>query len=57
MGLTRRMGAARLRDAGVPEDGLEEAAELSLSDGSIVYNPKFIMEAGSAGAVPPGVVT
>ncbi len=44
--LTRRMGVPqRLRDAGVPEDGLEEAAELSLSDGSIVYNPKFIMEA------------
>lgn len=45
--LTARMGVPqRLRDAGVPPEGLAEAAELSLSDGSIVYNPKTIFEAG-----------
>lgn len=35
----------RLRDVGVPEDGLEEAANLSLSDGMIIYNPKMIIDA------------
>jgi alcohol dehydrogenase len=34
----------RLRDVGVPEEGLEECSELALSDGTIVYNPKFISE-------------
>jgi alcohol dehydrogenase class IV len=44
--LTRKMGVPqRLRDAGVPEDGLAEAANLSMSDGTIVFNPKMIMEA------------
>ncbi|MEW5784608.1 MAG: iron-containing alcohol dehydrogenase [Bacillota bacterium] len=44
--LTKKMGVPqRLRDAGVPESGLAEAANLSLSDGAIVYNPKMIMEA------------
>ncbi len=50
--LTRKMGVPqRLRDAGVPENGLEEAANLSLSDGAIVYNPKLIMEAEEVLAV------
>ncbi len=44
--LTKRMGVPqRLRDVGVPEEGLKEAAEMALYDGSIVYNPKLIMEA------------
>lgn len=44
--LTQKMGVPqRLRDVGVPEEGLKVAANLSLSDGAIVYNPKFIMEA------------
>jgi len=45
--LTRKMGVPqKLRDAGVPEYGLEEAANLSLSDGAIVYNPKAVLDAG-----------
>lgn len=45
--LTRKMGVPqKLRDAGVPEHGLEEAANLSLSDGAIVYNPKAVLDAG-----------
>lgn len=44
--LTKKMGVAqRLRDAGVPEEGLADAANLSLSDGAIVYNPKLIFDA------------
>jgi alcohol dehydrogenase class IV len=35
----------RLRDVGVPEEGLQECSELALSDGAIVYNPKFISDA------------
>ena len=43
--MTKKMEVPqRLRDVGVPEDGLEDVAELSLSDGSIVYNPKPIFE-------------
>jgi len=34
----------RLRDVGVSEEGLKECSELALSDGAIVYNPKFISE-------------
>ncbi|MEW6376801.1 MAG: iron-containing alcohol dehydrogenase [Thermodesulfobacteriota bacterium] len=34
----------RLRDVGVPEEGLKECSELALSDGAIVYNPKFISD-------------
>ena len=34
----------RLREVGVPEEGLKECSELALSDGAIVYNPKFISE-------------
>ena len=44
--LTGQIGLPqRLREAGVPEDGLADAAELSLSDGSIVYNPRPVFEA------------
>jgi alcohol dehydrogenase class IV len=35
----------RYRDVGVPEADLPAIAELSLSDGSIVYNPKPVTEA------------
>ena len=41
--LTKKLGLPqRLRDVGVPEDGLEECAEASLCDGDVVYNPKTI---------------
>ena len=44
--LTRQIGLPqRLREAGVPEEGLAAAADLSLSDGSIVYNPRPVFEA------------
>jgi len=42
---TKKLGLPqRLRDVGVPEAGLNECSELALSDGAIVYNPKFISE-------------
>jgi alcohol dehydrogenase class IV len=45
--LALRLGLpTRLRDAGVPRDSLRECAEQSLSDGSIVYNPRQADEAG-----------
>ncbi len=45
--LTKKIGLPqRLRDVHVPKEGLIECAELSLSDGSIVYNPKPIVDAG-----------
>ncbi len=34
----------RLREVGVPKEGLEECSEIALSDGAIVYNPKFISD-------------
>jgi len=34
-----------LQDFGVTEEKLRECAELSMSDGSIIYNPKMVMEA------------
>ena len=40
VGLTRR-----LRDLGADPDALKHCAELSLSDGSIVYNPRMVMDA------------
>lgn len=43
--LTKKVGVPqKLSEVGVPEDGLEAAADLALSDGSIVYNPKLIYE-------------
>jgi len=39
--LTKKAGLPqKLREVGVPEDGLEEVADLAMSDGAIVYNPK-----------------
>ena len=35
----------RLRDLGVTEQILIQCAELSLSDGSIIYNPKMVADA------------
>jgi len=44
--LTKKIGLPqKLSEVGVEETGLADAAELSLSDGSIVYNPKVIFEA------------
>jgi alcohol dehydrogenase len=43
---TARMGVPqKLSEVGVPEDGLMAAAELALYDGSMVYNPRMVMEA------------
>lgn len=43
--LTKKMGVPqKLGEVGVPEEGLEDVADLALSDGSIVYNPKPIFE-------------
>ena len=35
----------RLKDLDVTEEKLKECAELSMSDGSIIYNPKLVMDA------------
>lgn len=44
--LTKKIGLTqKLRDAGVPEEGLAEAAELSMSDASIIYNPRMVLDA------------
>jgi alcohol dehydrogenase len=40
VGLTRR-----LKDLGVSSEALKHCSELSLSDGSIVYNPRMVMDA------------
>ena len=43
--LTQQMGVPqKLNDVGVPEDGLQDLADLALSDGSIVYNPKPVFD-------------
>jgi len=42
---TKKLGLPqRLRDVGVPEEGLKECSELALSDGAIVYNPKPVFD-------------
>ena len=42
---TKKLGLPqRLRDVGIPEEGLKECSELALSDGAIVYNPKPIFD-------------
>ncbi|RII00170.1 iron-containing alcohol dehydrogenase [candidate division NPL-UPA2 bacterium Unc8] len=39
--LTKKAGLPqKLSEVGVPENGLEEIADLAISDGAIVYNPK-----------------
>ncbi len=44
--LTKKIGLPqKLREVGVPEEGLAEAADLSLADGCIVYNPRLVMGA------------
>ena len=43
--LNKKIGLpGRLREVDVPEEGFKDCAELSLSDGSIVYNPKPVYE-------------
>ncbi len=43
---TRKLGVPqKLSECGVPEDGLQAASELTLSDGAVVYNPRFVMDA------------
>ncbi|HEY5530944.1 MAG TPA: iron-containing alcohol dehydrogenase [Candidatus Anoxymicrobiaceae bacterium] len=43
--LTKKLGIPqKLSEVGVPEDGLEEVADVALSDGAIVYNAKPIFE-------------
>jgi len=50
--LLKRIGLSqRLRDLGVEVDTLKECSELSLSDGSIIYNPKIILDAEEVLAV------
>jgi len=50
--LTKTIGLTqKLRDAGVPEEGLTEAAELSMSDASIIYNPRMVIDAEEVLAV------
>lgn len=47
--LTDRMGVPqRLREVGVPREGLAAAAAACLSDGAIIYNPKLINTAEEA---------
>jgi aldehyde dehydrogenase (NAD+) len=43
--LTGKIGLPqKLRDAGVPEEGLAAAADLSMADGSIIYNPRMVAD-------------
>ena len=50
--LSKKIGLSqRLRDLGVEVDTLKECSELSLSDGSIIYNPKIILDAEEVLAV------
>jgi alcohol dehydrogenase class IV len=37
----------RLRDFNLTQEQLKECAELSMSDGSIIYNPKMVMDAAA----------
>jgi alcohol dehydrogenase class IV len=42
---TKALGLSqKLREVGVPEEGLKECSEIALSDAAIVYNPKFISD-------------
>ncbi len=43
---TKKLGVPqKLSEVGVPEDGLPAVAELTLSDGALVYNPRMVMDA------------
>ncbi|MEJ2101908.1 MAG: iron-containing alcohol dehydrogenase [Desulfobacterales bacterium] len=45
-GFLKQIGLTeRLKDLGVKPEALKQCAELSMSDGSIVYNPKMVMDA------------
>jgi alcohol dehydrogenase len=56
-GLIARIGLPTgLREAGVDEACLAECAELAMSDGSIVYNPRMVMEAEEVLAVYRGAL-
>ncbi len=42
---TKKLGVPqRLRDVGIPEEGLKDVAELAMGDGCVVYNPVTIFE-------------
>ena len=42
---TKKLGIPqRLRDAGVPEDGLESIADNALNDGVLPFSPKLIVD-------------
>jgi alcohol dehydrogenase class IV len=44
--LTKKMGVPqKLSEVGVPESGLAEASDVTLTMGGIVYNPEFISDA------------
>jgi alcohol dehydrogenase class IV len=43
--LVKRIGMpTTLKDAGVKESKLEQCSELAVTDGAIVYNPRFVMD-------------
>jgi len=43
--LSKKIGLSQhLRDLGVGMDKLKECSELSMTDGSIIYNPRIIMD-------------
>jgi len=43
--LTRKIGLPqKLGEVGVPEEGLPEAADLTMEDGDILYNPRMVEE-------------
>lgn len=45
-GFLKQIGlTSRLKDLGVSPEALQQCSELSLSDGSIVYNPRMVMDA------------
>jgi alcohol dehydrogenase class IV len=46
-GFLKQIGLTmRLKDLGVSPEALQQCSELSLTDGSIVYNPRMVMDAG-----------
>jgi len=50
--LSKKIGLSqRLRDLGVGMDKLKECSELSMTDGSIIYNPRIIMDTEEVFAV------
>jgi lactaldehyde reductase len=44
---TKKIGhPQKLSEAGVKEEHIKKAADLSMSDGSIINNPRFVVDAG-----------